>query len=874
MAGHALRLRVLEFLLKQVIPIVDQENLFGDFAEMFDRISRRRGKAAAMAWYFFHIAKFVPSYFQNCMTWSLTMLQNYWKTALRHIKKYKAYSFINIGGLAIGMTCCILILLYVQDELSYDQYHEKADRIYRVVDSFDVPGGINADFALTCAPFAPTLEMEYQEVEDAVRIIHRRRMVAKGEKKYYEDGLFYADGSLFNIFTFPLIRGDPATALEAPNTVVVSENVALKYFGHDNVINEILEIDGQDFLVTGVMENPKENSHFYADIFPSLKTLEQVPLLQESYFQNWVRHEFYTYILLQEGASPDILQAKLPGFIDKHAALQVKTFLNGTLSSRLQPLTKIHLHSHLQAEIRPNSDIKYIYIFTAIALFTLLIACVNFMNLATARAANRTKEVGLRKVVGASRSQLVKQFLGESLLFTLFALCLAILLVVIALPSFNALAGKTIEVHDLSNVVLLGGMVLILFFVGITSGSYPAFFISRFEPGNVLKKSSGPAWRTSFMRKGLVVLQFAISIVLIISTAVVFNQLDFLRNRKLGFDKNHVVLVPIRADAIREGAEEIKVELMRNPGISSATIANAVPGGNAAGDVIRLVTDEGRETYTVRMIYTDHDYARTMGLEIVAGRDFAKGMTTDADTAFIINEAAVRELQLDGPLQVQVEYGFSETEVGKSGRIIGVVKDYQFQSLKEEITPLVIQIWPSSTRLFAIRIAPDNIQETLKFIENTWKKMDPSHPYEYSFMDETFDQLYKSEERLGQIAGIFSTLAIFIAAMGLFGLTLFTLEQRTKEIGVRKVLGASVADIYVLVSKEFALLVLFANLFAWPTAYFLTRKWLQSFAYRTDIGIGVFVLSAALALLIALATVSFQAIKAASANPTGSLRYE
>lgn len=874
MTDRKRHLKVLEFFLKQVIPISDQENLTGDFEEMFDRIQRRSGRLSALTWYVFQIFRLIPAYFKNYLYWSLTMIASSFKIAYRHMKKFKTYSFINIAGLAIGTACCLLILFYIKDEISYDRYHEKACRIYRVVDSFDVPGGIISDFALTSAPFAPTLKQDFREVEDAVRILPKRRMVSNGDKKYYEDGLFYADASLFSIFTIPLVEGNPGTALQDPNSVVISENIASKYFGNAEAINKILEIDGIEFLVTGVMQEMPKNSHFYASIFTSLKTLEQDPTLQVNFFQNWVRHEFYTYILLKEGSSPAELEAKLPAFIEKYAASQVKKFLDGSLSSHLQPLTQIHLHSDLQVEIRPNSDIKYVYIFSSIAFFILLIACFNFMNLATARAASRSKEVGLRKVVGASRLQLVKQFLGESFLFTLIAVLLALILVILGLPFFNSLAGKAIHMDHLADVLILGISVLVLFLVGIVSGSYPAFFISRFQPSHAIKKGQESGTRKPLLRRALVVLQFCISVVLIISTAVVFIQLDFLRNRKLGFDKEHVLAIPIRAGSLRQNAEEIKSELMQNPNIVSATIANALPGGNPAGDVIRLVTEEGRKTFTLRMIYTDHDYIKTMGIEMVAGREFSKSMGTDSTEAFIINEAAAREMQLTDPLDAILEYGFTDTAAGKRGRVVGVVTDYQYQSLKEEITPLVIQIWPSSANIFAIRVLPGNISDTLKFIEAKWKEFDPAHPYEYSFLDETFDQMYKSEQRMGQIFSAFASLAISIAALGLFGLALYMVETRTKEIGVRKVLGASVGKIFLLISKEFVVLVLLANIFAWPIASILMHKWLQSFAYRIDISFWIFVLSSVLAFGIALITVGIQAMKAATVNPVDSLRYE
>ncbi len=622
------------------------------------------------------------------------------------------------------------------------------------------------------------------------------------------------------------------------------------------------------------MKDMPKNSHFIADLFVSFKTLEQIPIFQQNYIQNWVRHEFYTYVLLTDGHSQAELEAKMPAFIDKYAAQQVKAILGGTISSSLQPLKSIHLHSHRQVEISPNSDIKYVYIFSFIALIILLIACVNFMNLATARSAKRSMEVGLRKVVGASRTQLIQQFLGESLMFTCFALMFALVIVSATLPSFNSLTGKEISINYLYNPFLLGGLVLILIFVGLTSGSYPAFFISRYQPAIVLKGSKSTGSKKSLLRRGLVVLQFSISIILIISTTVVLNQLDFLRNKKLGFDKDHVVVVPITANSFRQNSESVKENFMQNPNIINATITHSVPGGNTAGDVIRMVKEEGTQTMTVRMIYTDHDYLKTMGMEIVDGRDFSKDMSTDASEAFIINEAAVRAWQLEKPLETQLEWGGPQYGKEKKGKVIGVVKDYQFQSLKDEINPLVIQIEPQDTNVYAIRVRPEAIPETLQFIETKWKEIDPAHPFEYYFMDESFDRLYRSEEKLSQIFSIFSSLAIFIAALGLFGLALFMVEQRTKEIGVRKILGASLGNIFVLISKEFVYLVLIANFVAWPLAYLLMRKWLQNFSYRIDMGIWIFVLAGAIALAIALLTISFQAIKAALADPVKSLRYE
>jgi len=869
MTEHNHPFRIFELILKHILPYSDHEHLLGDFEEMFARICRDRGKFLALLWYVSQIIRLFPSYFKNYTIWSVTMLKNYVMIVLRNIKKYKMYSFISIAGLAIGMACCILIIHYVQDELSYDRYHKKADRIYRLVDALDESKPTSRYFALSSAPFAPTLKQDFPEVEDAVRFfLGRRRMVTYGEKKYYEEGLIFADASLFRIFTFPLIEGNPETALEAPHTIVLSESLALKYFGNEEPLNKTLKINEDDFLVTGIMQDMPQNSHFHADMFASLKTLEQIPTIQERYFQSWARHEFYTYVLLKKGHAADDLQAKLPGFIKKHASHQIKSILGSTLSSHLQPLKSIHLHSHLQHEISTNGDIKYVTIFSVIAAFILLIACVNYMNLATARSTNRSKEVGLRKVVGANRRQIAWQFLGESWVFTLFAMLFAFLFVRLALPFFNSLTGKEMGIEEFGNVFLWGAAIFILFFAGLVSGSYPAFILSRYQAANVLKSSISVKSGKSLLRKGLVILQFAISIILIIATGIVLDQLDFLRNRKLGFDKEHVVVVTIRQNSIRKNYEAIKADLKQNPNILNATMTIGVPGGIIAGDAIQLVTEEGKKTITVKMIYADHDYIKTMGMEIVEGRDFSKKMSTDEREAFIINEAAVNQLQLKNPIGSEIEWG------DKKGKIIGIVKDFQFQSLRDEIAPLFIQIWPLNTFVFAIRISPENIPETLTFIENKWNELDPSHPFEYSFMDESFDRQYRSEEKLGQIFGVFSALAVFIASLGLLGLALFMAEQRTKEIGIRKILGASVGRIFVLLAKEFAILVLIANLFAWPIAYYLMTKWLQNFAYRVDMASWIYMTSAVIAFVIALMTISFQALKAALSDPVKSLRYE
>jgi putative ABC transport system permease protein len=797
------------------------------------------------------------------------VLKNYLKIALRHIRRHKVYSFINITGLAVGMACCLLISLFVRDELAFDRYHEKADRIYRLVDGFDVEGDEGGFYALSSAPFAPALKREFSQVEDAVRFFPRRGgLVIYGEKKSYENNLFFADSSVFGIFTHPLVKGDPATALIEPNTLVVSERIASKYFGREDPLHKTLRINDRDYLVTGVMADWPRRSHFIADVLGSMKTLEQVPGLREQYFENWVRHEFYTYLLLKDAAAAAAVEAQLPEFIEKHAAATVKEVAGAKLSSRLQPLTSIHLRSHLQLEISANGDIKYVAAFSIIAAFILLIACVNFMNLATARSAARVKEVGLRKVVGASRAQLVRQFLGESFLLTAFALALAVLVVVIALPAFNGLAGKALAPRDMLNAATAGSLLAILLVVGFLSGSYPALFLSTFQPVSVLKKPGRTGSGRSLLRKVLVVGQFGASIVLIIATAVVLDQLDYVRNGKLGFDKDHVVVIPVRAGSMRTNIEAIKADLKGNPAVLAVTLANGVPGGQLAGDSLDLVTDEGKKRVSVAMIYCDHDYVQTMGLEIIEGRDFSRQMATDAKEAFLVNEAAVRVLGLAAPLETRLEWD------GMAGKVVGVVRDFQYQSLRREIQPLVFHIAPNYAWVLAVRTRPDHVPDTLAFLERKWKEYAPAHPFEYGFMDEAFDAIYRGEERLGRIFSLSAGLAIVIASLGLFGLALFTVEARTKEIGIRKVLGASFGKIAVLLTREFMLLVALASVVAWPAAYLLMRRWLQNFAYRVDLGPWIFVFSAGAAFAIALLTISTQTLKAIFSDPVKAIRYE
>jgi len=784
------------------------------------------------------------------------MFKNYLKIAMRNLLRRKAFSVINIAGLAIGIACCLFILLYVQDELSYERFHKNAKRIYRLVDDQSFAGQFVTSAALPPA-WASLLMDQLPEVENAVRIRSldlASPLIVYGEKRFYENAVWWIDSTFFQVFNFEFLEGRAEQALSAPDAVVITEKVAKKYFGDETALGKALVYnDEKTVQVAGVIKK-RHDTHLKFDF------ALQIPSIQSRW---WVR----TYLLLRESASPAELEKKLAGFLKDNYQGQDATSFRYT--PQLQPLTDIHLHSNVQAELGPNGNIAYVYIFLAIAFLILLVACINFMNLATARSAQRAREVGMRKVLGAHRWQLAWQFLSESVLTALIAMLLALLLVELVLPVFNASTGKALHFDYLDNrltfLVLLGIVLL----VSLLAGSYPAFFLSAFQPVKVLKGKFATGAQGTLLRKGLVVAQFAISIIMLIGTGVVYDQLEYVKNKRLGFNKEHVIAVSSRAPEINRRCEALKAELLQNPKIVSIAFAQGLPGRRITS--FRYTMPGNREEEKLMTAFAvDHDFIKTLGIKIVAGRDFSKEFGADS-TAFILNEAAVQALGWEDSLGRQI----GVTYFNKMGTVAGVAKDFHFASLHQTIEPAVLQVMPPGFfAVMAVRVRGDHLPETLAFLESRWKQSAPNHPFEYYFLDKDFDSLYRSEERLGQLFGYFSLLAILVACLGLFGLAAYAAEQRTKEIGVRKVLGVSVAGIISLLSNDFVKLVAFANVIAWPMAYFAMNLWLQDFAYRIDLGWRVFVLAGGLALMIALLTVSTQAIKAALANPVDSLRYE
>ncbi len=798
------------------------------------------------------------------------MLRNYFLVVIRNIKKHKTYSLINILGLAVGMACCILIAAYILAELGYDRYHEKADRIYRL-EAILTLGGKPHPIASTNFPPSLAMRNDFPEVINSVRFVPRRKVLVENEnKKFYEERVYYAEETVFDIFTYPMIEGDPKTALVDANTIVISKDMADKYFGDADPVGKTLKLNNEtEFTVTGVIENVPANSHFVFDMLLSFQTfLEQRRSLVESWSSYFGS---YGFVLLQEGSDYRQLEGKLHDWKEKYIGSSFRDAGAG-VEYLLTPLTDIHLHSHKRHEVSANSDISYVYIFGAVALFILAMACINFMNLATARSATRAGEIGVRKVFGASRGQIAKQFFGESILFSFISMVIAIILVHLALPVFSSLSDRELTLSYTGMPWLLPTLAALALFVGLVAGSYPAIVLSGFKPVKVIKGYSRGGASGSGFRKALVVAQFAISIALIIGTGMIISQLSFMKNRELGFEKEHVVVIPIMDRSIVQSLDSIKEELRRQPGVISVAASSHVPGGiSSGGSLVPEGYPEG-QSQMMNSQNIDDDYISTLGMEIVAGRNFMKEFPADSTESILVNEAAVKAIGWDEPIGKWIYYAADPDR--KKRTVVGVVRDFHYKSLHMEVEPLYISRDRGFFRSVFVRIEPRNVAETLASLENTWKRFDPDRPFEYSFLDESFDIQYRAEEKLQSIFFNFTLLAVFIACLGLFGLASFAAEQRTREIGIRKVLGASVSRIVFILSREFTVWVLTANLIAWPVAWYAMRRWLESFAYHTEIKWQMFLLSGAIALAVALATVSFQTAKAALANPVDSIRYE
>lgn len=800
------------------------------------------------------------------------MLKNYFIIALRNLFRQKGYSIINISGLAIGLAAFILIVLYVANELSFDKFHKNSDRIYRVC----IEGIISGDamnVAVSAAPTAEAMVRDIPEIINTTRIDKFNQTVhfVYEDKRFFQEGLLYVDSTFFDIFSFELLRGNPKTALVKPYSFVITKSTAEKYFGQENPIGKTIRVnDKRNYTVTGVVANPPSNSHFKFEVLASFTS--QLESNGKEAYENWGALSLYTYVLLSKGADPREVEKRFPEMYLQYME-DLSELENIKFDPYLQSLTSIHLHSNLMAEMETNSDISYIYTFMAIAVFILLIACINFMNLSTARSMKRAREVGLRKVVGAYRKQLIGQFIGESLILSFIGLVFALLLIEISLPVFNHLLDQELSLNlfeGASVFLLLIGLAII---VGLIAGSYPAFYLSSFQPIKVLKGTPGNSSKKSPIRNVLVIVQFTISVFLIISTGFVYNQLNFLQQKNLGFNKERMVVIPMLGERIREKADVFKSEFSNLSCVSAVSASRFVPGRDMNGTGY---VPEGYDENNPVIIFTnivDHDYIETMQMEIVEGRAFSRDFATDS-SAVIINETLVKRLGWDEPLGKTIT-GFSR-DGEFDMHIIGVVKDYHFRSLHDRVDPCLMFISSSHARNLNIRLHPGNVQEQIAQLKEKWQEIEASMPFDYYFLDEDFNSQYTAEQRIGEIFIYFTLIAILIACLGLFGLASYNAEQKTKEIGIRKALGSSIQRIAFMLSKQFTKWVIISNVIAWPLAWYFMNDWLGNFAYSIDImeHWWIFILSALLSVAVAILTISWQALKAALTNPVDAIKYE
>jgi putative ABC transport system permease protein len=806
------------------------------------------------------------------------MLQNYFKIAFRNLWRNKAFSAINIFGLAIGIATCLIIILFVQNELSYDRYNTKADQMVRVVFRGTVDGQKMKE-ANVMPPVAKTLLANYPEIKQATRLtVSGSRFISYGDKSFKEDRFAYVDPDFFEVFTLPLIDGNSSTALSQPNSIIITKAIANKYFGTDNPLGKVLMIKGAPtgFKVTGVINKVPENSHFHFDFFASM---ENVPDAKSASFMT---SNYNTYLVLQKGYDYRKLQAKLPQFVDRYIGPQLQQGMgisidkfrkNGNdIGLYLQPLSAIHLHSDFTNDLEPEGDIRYVYIFSAIAFFMLLIACINFMNLSTAGASKRAREVGIRKVLGSLRMQLVRQFLTESILLSALALLVALVLVKIALPFFNRFSRKELSLQLAGNLWLLPFLLLLIFIAGIFAGSYPAFFLSSFKPVTVLKGKFSSGRKTLGLRSGLVVFQFFISIVLIAVATVVYRQLSFIQQIKLGYDKSQVIILP-EAYMLQNNQQAFLNQLLQDPRVENVSVSGYIPAGSTYGNNFFIYPGNNISAMVKTLRYdVDYNYLATLGMKMDYGRYFSKDFGTDS-TGIILNQTAAKAFGWNNNALNKIVATKDNEGKQSSYHVIGVVKDFHFKSMHELISPLVMVLGNGAGTMI-VKAKTKDIAGLLTTMKKDWAAFSPEGPMTYSYLDERVRQTYEAEQKMGGILAIFAGLTIFVACLGLFGLVTFTAEQRTKEIGIRKVLGASVPSIFQLLSKEFLKLVVIAILVAIPVAWVAMNRWLQDFAYRIHITWWIFAAAGCIAIIIALLTVSFQAMKAAVANPAKSLRTE
>lgn len=832
----------------------------GDLEEAYRDLVEEAGLLQARVWLCSEIIKLCMGIIRVKIVWRFIMLENYLKISFRNMKRHKGYAFMNISGLAVGMACCILIMLYVQYELSYDRYHNNTDHIYRLL--IGRKGFNDQSFAGSPPRLASALKDNYPEVIHVSRVKNEVTSVRYKTQFFQENRFYFVDPDFLEIFNFPLMSGNPKTALDDPRSLLLTSDMAQKYFGNEDPLGRVVSCNtyGQsyDYHVTGVLKNIPDNSHFHFDFLAPMSSLGA--LRGEAYISSWDNNAFKTYLRIAESSLPEELEAK------------AEALLTGKIPWKpeftLENIKDIHLFSKANPdmELEPNSDVRYLYFFSAIALFIMLIACFNYINLATACSARRAREIGIRKVVGAQKGQIARQFFSEALLLCLIALLLALLLAGLFLPTFRSLIGSELNA-PWTNLAVVAGALGIMIFTGIISGLYPALYLSSFRPISVLKARFRAGSKNRFyFRNTLVVFQFVISAALIVSTITISKQLHYIQNRKMGFNKDYVLTSRIGDRSLRENNGPLKTELMNNPNILAVSTATGLLtdiGWGVGPDWEGKPQDQNPMFFKIGV---DFNYLDLYEMEVVAGRKFAREYATDEKEAVLLNETALRITGWENPIGKRFD----------NGTVVGIVKNFHFEPLRETIKPIFFRVMTDHNYSFilSVKIKSEDIPATLAYIDKTWKKFSPDYPFSYSFVDRAVENLYRAERRIGNAFKYFSLIALFIACLGLFGLISFTVEQRTKEIGIRKIVGASVPKIMMMLSFDFAKLVLLANIMAWPAAYYFVARWLEGFAYRTPLGPGIFLLTGIVTLMIAMMTIGFQSIKAATANPVDSLRYE
>lgn len=845
----------------------------GDLKEEFHDIASSKGPFRAKLWYWFQVFILFPVFVKNSFTWSFIMFRNNLKIALRILKRHKGYSFINIAGLTVGMACFFLMMFYVNHELSFDKFHTKYNNLYRVIRTYpensDIPF---KSIAPTPAPLAPTMLMEFPEVAAATCIGDVTGTIRHANKTFSEEGL-YADSQFLTLFSFDLLKGERRSCLQHPFSIVLTQKLVRKYFPAEDPIGAVINFSKQknvhqtgskndlyDLTVTGVVADPPPNSHLQFDYLISLDTKASTPGNRDM-LQNWGRSQYHSYVELIPGTLHTGLHERLAEYSPRFRGNDIAKYI-------LQPLQKLHWEPiSFNLGTTTTNSAKNLYIFSLIAFFILILACINYMNLTTARFSQRTREIGLRKVVGAQKSQLIRQFMGESVLFSLIAACLAVLLTSLTLPSFSFLVNRDINLHWFANPLIPLIAAAMVLFVGLFSGSYPALFLSSFRPIAILKGISEGATGGKGLRNVLVVFQFTVAVCFIIGTLIVAQQLRYIRHKDIGYDREHVIVMPLRDDLARKNGSILSDELRRHPNILAVSNSEYVPleRNNIATLINKESTDESK-SINAFTCENGYEFIDVFKLQLLAGRNFSPEFRTDEREAVLLNQTAIKALGLKDPIGKVID--------NRGRYVIGVIKDFHHTSLHDKIEPMVFTLRPKAYAFLAARIDPSDIPATLGFMKKAVKKNSPSFAFEYYFQDDFFNDKYQSDQRFGTAFGYASGLAIMIACLGILGLISFATERRSKEIAIRKVLGASVHSILGYLSKEFLLLVALANLLAWPVAYYAMLTWLQNFTFRTAISIWTFLLAAGLSLTIAVLSVLYKSLKTATANPVDSLRYE